>query len=375
MTTNIERDVLALVETYLPPLLPADMSYSPEASKVLRRALVRDYVEDDFSMEKHIDSPFTEAKGFQLFASYNRRDFRVPEFDMRYHLETFGDGALPRKPFKFWAAACVYPLPPKIMPIWRPSGDGTFHKDGEHDGNKGNYTFAILYFNELPVMDWTPPAFEDNDLPPGSHYAREALWHEQERTGLKPIDDYWRHTQLPHDARVYAQRRRRGIPLTPYQERVMEAGGWPYPDVVAPEPEEPEHAQEDRMVSDVSGASGAGDGDGDGSGGQRDSAGTVGGASGAGPGVSGAVDVEEVTPEPTDLPEYTDLILLIESYCAEQDPGSAHVIRWRRAQAGLGRDTGYDAMTAAEARSYADKGWTRWVPVAKALRKIEKERG
>ena len=190
------NDVLKLIETYLPPLLPKGMSYSSEASRVLHRALVRDYVENDFSMTKHVDSPFTAAKGFQLHASYNERDFRVPEMDMLQHLQTFDATALPRKPFRFWAAACVYPLPPRIGPNWVKHGD-EWRDEGKCDLNKGNFSFAILYFDELPVMDWTPPVFESNDLPPGSHYAREAVWHEEERTGKREISDYWRNTQLP----------------------------------------------------------------------------------------------------------------------------------------------------------------------------------
>ena len=56
--------------------------------------------------------------------------------------------------------------------------------------------------------------------------------------------------------------------------------------------------------------------------------------------------------------------------------------RWRRVLAGFGvaqpkRVRGKSvaplapAMTAREAQSYADRGWERWVPVAKALRRIE----
>lgn len=371
--SNIERDVLALVETYLPLLLPEGMVYSPEASEVLHRALVRDYVEDKFSMRKHIDSPFTEAKGFQLHASYNERDFRVPERDMLDHLQTFDATALPRKPFKFWAAACVYPLPPLIMANWVKDSNDQWIQDGECDGNKGNWSFAILYFNELPVMDWVPPTFEANDLPPNSYYAREARWHEGERNGTIQISDYLRNTQLPHDARVFAERRRKGIPLTPYQERVMEAGGWPYP-------KEPQHEQDDRMGSGAGVGSGARAADGDASGGQRDTAAAVGGAAGDGHGVSGGVaddeELEPIYPDPN-LPKlwYPELVQTMEDYCFEEPSDSDHAVRWRRAMAGFGQQNGHDPMTAAEAQTYADRGWKRWVPVAEALREIEKGRG
>ena len=358
MSNDVSQAVLQLIDTYLPPLLPGGMIYSPEASKVLHRAIIRDYVEDDFSMREHVDSPFTEAKGFQLHASYNDRDFRVPEMDMLQHLQTFDATALPRKPFKFWAAACVYPLPPHVGPKWVQDSNDQWMQEGECDFNKGNWSFAILYFDETPSMDWTPPVFEANDLPPSLYYAREAVWHEEERTGLRPIDDYMLNTQLPYDAQVYAERRRKGIPLTPFQERVMEAGGWPYPTEEAP------------------------------SGGHRDTGATGGGASGDGDGVSGGVAVDEVAPQPAPEPapdraalialnnlcgELIDKIGL--EYCSEQPPASEHVKRWRRAQAALGAENGFPKMTAREAQSYADKGWARWVPVADAIRKNEERHG
>lgn len=59
--------------------------------------------------------------------------------------------------------------------------------------------------------------------------------------------------------------------------------------------------------------------------------------------------------------------------------------RWRRVLAGFGVTKAKwvrgrrvsplePAMTAAEAQKYADKGWLRWVPVAKALKRIEEIR-
>ena len=63
------------------------------------------------------------------------------------------------------------------------------------------------------------------------------------------------------------------------------------------------------------------------------------------------------------------------------------VERWRRALAGLGvieakvgwagRGLVYPLnppMTAREAQSYADRGWNRWVPVARAIRRLEEGR-
>ena len=52
----------------------------------------------------------------------------------------------------------------------------------------------------------------------------------------------------------------------------------------------------------------------------------------------------------------------------------AHTDRWDRALKAFGEavpDASLTAMTAAEAQAFADKGWTRWVEVAEALREIE----
>ena len=171
---NLAKVVVESIATYLPPLLPGGMTYVPEAGDVLRRAIMRDYIEDRFSMAKHMDSPFTEAKGFQLLASYNERDFGWPEYDMLEHLQTFDATTLPRRDFRHWTCACAYPLPPRIGPNWIQGEGNKWTREGDCDIDKGNYSFAILYFNDAPVMDWTLPEFEANGLPAGHTHVREA---------------------------------------------------------------------------------------------------------------------------------------------------------------------------------------------------------
>ena len=380
MMNDVAKQVVGFIETYLPPLLPRGMIHSPEASEVLHRALIRDYVEDSFSMTKHIDSPFTTGKGCQLHASYNERDFRADEYDMLQHLQTFDATALPRRPFKFWAAACVYPLPPLIMANWVKDSNDQWIQDGECDGNKGNFSFAILYFDELPVMDWTPPAFLANNLPPGSHYAREAVWHEEERTGKRAMSDYMMNTQLPYDARVYGRRKGEGIPLTEYQEKVLAAGGWPYPDASGTEGEGSDGQRDgvvssgngniSRSASDSSGTHTVGTEDGKAESPEIDpKANNVGAAAE----VDG--DVKDIIRSQALRKKYETLISAIRSYTAEQPSRSPHVIRWRRVLSSLGVENGYDPMTADEAQTYADKGWKRWIPVVEALREIEQDEG
>jgi len=58
-------------------------------------------------------------------------------------------------------------------------------------------------------------------------------------------------------------------------------------------------------------------------------------------------------------------------YAAETGQGQEHVDRWMRVLAAFGEDNGYEPMSAAEAKTYADKGWTRWDPVVEVLEKLE----
>ncbi len=65
------------------------------------------------------------------------------------------------------------------------------------------------------------------------------------------------------------------------------------------------------------------------------------------------------------------LVALVRSYAAETHNGAAHVERWMRVLAAFGEDNGRAPMTAAEARTYADRGWTRWDPVVVAIAALE----
>ena len=65
------------------------------------------------------------------------------------------------------------------------------------------------------------------------------------------------------------------------------------------------------------------------------------------------------------------LVALVRSYAAETHNGRDHVERWMRVLAAFGEDNGRAPMTAAEARTYADRGWTRWDPVVVAIAALE----
>ena len=76
--------------------------------------------------------------------------------------------------------------------------------------------------------------------------------------------------------------------------------------------------------------------------------------------------VPEGAPNP-----HADLIAQVHGYAAETQNGQEHVDRWLRVLAAFGDDNGQTPMTAAEAQTYADKGWSRWIPVVAALTEVE----
>ena len=65
------------------------------------------------------------------------------------------------------------------------------------------------------------------------------------------------------------------------------------------------------------------------------------------------------------------LIAAVQDYAAEDAVGSKHVERWNRVLAALGAGTHANPMTAAEAKTYVDNGWKRWIPVVDSLTVLE----
>ena len=76
-------------------------------------------------------------------------------------------------------------------------------------------------------MDWEPSPVDASYTHSHTYETQKAMW-DEERSGEREISTYWRDTQLPYDCRVYKERLKKGIPLTEYQQRVVDAGGWPY---------------------------------------------------------------------------------------------------------------------------------------------------
>ena len=83
-------------------------------------------------------------------------------------------------------------------------------------------------------------------------------------------------------------------------------------------------------------------------------------------------DTSQDTGQGTD-PDYSELIGRVRGYAAETFQGQAHVDRWMQVLAAFGDDNGYTPMSATEAQTYADRGWSRWDPVVEALTEIEAE--
>ena len=97
---------------------------------------------------------------------------------------------------------------------------------------------------------------------------------------------------------------------------------------------------------------------------------------GSGSGVDGTGQTDR---PPVAVHRYAALIAKM--YGWRNDPkwvhAKAHTDRWDRALKAFGEavaDASLTAMTAAEAQGFANRGWTRWVEVAEALRQIESAR-
>lgn len=98
-----------------------------------------------------------------------------------------------------------------------------------------------------------------------------------------------------------------------------------------------------------------------------------------GPGSGGPTSSNEGPGQPEELsPQQTYAALIAQMRQWRDDPqwksNKAHTDRWDRALLAFGEtvaDTSLPAMGAAEAQGYADRGWTRWTPVAQALNAIE----
>ena len=75
--------------------------------------------------------------------------------------------------------------------------------------------------------------------------------------------------------------------------------------------------------------------------------------------------------EVPDHKDYSELIGKVWGYATETHHGQAHVDRWMKVLSALGIQNDYEPMSASEAQTYADRGWTRWDPVVEALTEIE----
>ncbi|MCY4193052.1 MAG: hypothetical protein OXF04_01975 [bacterium] len=88
-------------------------------------------------------------------------------------------------------------------------------------------------------------------------------------------------------------------------------------------------------------------------------------------------DNQQLAEQPPGYTVPAQLIADVRSYAAETSNGDAHVERWNRVLVAFGETvtefTG-TPMAAAEAQTYADRGWTRWNPVVAALAALEAAR-
>ena len=329
-----QNEIETRIQVYLGHHLSGRKIRAFGASDMLRCCIQREYEDDNFSMRKRADSPFADQNRFQLHADYNKYDFMFDEFDIYDHIEIFGATALPRKDFENVAIAAAYPLPNRTGTDWLKGANGEWAQGARVDHSKGSYSWAILYYNgELPDIDWQPSLVLN--YPHSDTYVTQKLMWDDEREGRKEISNYWRNTQLPYDAGVYAERQKQGIPLTEYQQKVVEAGGWPYGS-----------APPKQTMVIPSGVSNAKDA-------PVDQPGKI------PSGVANAADapVEEIE---TTAEKYADLI----AYCREyrdkwtlaENPHHHH--RWNSVIEMISEDHLGNAIT--YSKEWAEKGWKPW---------------
>jgi len=87
---------------------------------------------------------------------------------------------------------------------------------------------------------------------------------------------------------------------------------------------------------------------------------------------SATVDVADDDDPPTYVVP-ASLVSDVQGYAAETIEGDAHVTRWKRVLLAFGESVpGFSdtPMTATEAQTHADKGWSRWDPVVTALQSL-----
>ena len=280
------------------------VKYCAIESDILHRCLMRSYAQIDagkyFDIRRDPMSPFVDAF---VGLDTNCVDYELPQKDWYEYFETWRDyGSLPRPGDDSYAIAVYSPVA----------------RDGYKE-TLGLYAFATAFWNSddvvIPAMHWTPPDWQLN--PKGLIYADYFLEGEERyKNHLRDPDDYHRNTLMRYQIEQWKARQKRGIPLTEWQERCIEANG--YPDL-APKP--------------------------------------------------------IIDPKIPLMKKYASLIDDVKYYASEVDHGPLHVERWKRVLTALGAtQPGYSPMTADEAVTYLNRGWERWREPLKALREIESKR-
>ena len=184
-----------------------------QACGVLRECLLREYSMTGFDM-KGVSSPFADCK---VSKDANVAEYELPQLDAYQYFLTWQDyGSLPDEDMDRYAIACVYPV---VRPDW--------------DGQGGFYALAVAYWNSKqvkkiePMSDWS---------------SRDVQWVEQKKSdiytqGLAKHQDwinnpspYFRVVWARYMVEVWKKRQMLNIPLTPWQQSFVDAGGWPQAD-------------------------------------------------------------------------------------------------------------------------------------------------
>ena len=184
-----------------------------QACGILRECLLREYSMTGFDM-KGVSSPFADCK---VSKDVNVAEYELPQLDAYEYFLTWQDyGSLPDEGMDRYAIACLYPV---VRPDW--------------DGQGGFYAIAVAYWDSRkvkkiePMSDWSSGDVQWIEQKKSDIYEQGLAKHNDWINNPSP---YFRGAWARYMVEVWKRRQALDIPLTPWQQKFVDAEGWPQAD-------------------------------------------------------------------------------------------------------------------------------------------------
>ena len=181
-----------------------------QACGILRECILREYSMTGFDM-KGLRSPFADCK---VSKDFNKGEYELPQLDAYEYFLTWEDyGSLPDSGMDRYAIACLYPV---VRPEW--------------DGQGGFYAIAVAYWDSRkvkkiePMSDWNSQDVQWITQKKSDIYTQGLAKHQDWVTNPSP---YFRGAWARYMVEKWKRRQALDIPLTPWQQSFVDAGGWP----------------------------------------------------------------------------------------------------------------------------------------------------